>query len=111
VQLFLDGRPLADSSHPRLVFETMLPVRYYLPPEDVTADLLTSDTRTWCPYKGGASYFSVELGGGVVPDVAWCYETALPDAGEVRGYLAFFDERVDVVIDGVPRPRPVTPWS
>jgi uncharacterized protein (DUF427 family) len=89
----------------------MLPVRYYLPPEDVSAELLPSGTRTWCPYKGAAAYWSVALGDRTVPDLVWSYPDPLPDAPELRGCLAFFDERVDVVVDGVPRERPVTPWS
>jgi len=111
VQLLLDGEVLADSTRPRLVFETLLPVRYYLPREDVRATLRPSDTRTWCPYKGAASYWSVELAGRVVPDLVWSYEHPLPDAPELTGLQSFFDERVDVVVDGVARPRPVTPWS
>jgi uncharacterized protein (DUF427 family) len=111
VQLSLDGRVLADSSRPRLVFETMLATRYYLPREDVSAELRPSETRTWCPYKGGATYWSVAVGERVVPDLVWSYEKPLPDAAELEGYLSFFDERMDVVVDGVPRPRPVTPWS
>jgi uncharacterized protein (DUF427 family) len=111
VQLFLDGQLLADSTHPRLVFETMLPVRYYLSPEDVRADLRSSDTRTWCAYKGQASYWSVAMGDRVVPDLVWSYPEPAADAAELGGCLAFFDERLDVVVDGVPRERPVTPWS
>jgi uncharacterized protein (DUF427 family) len=111
VRLSLDGRLLAESTRPALVFETMLPPRYYLPRDDVAAGLIASDTRTWCPYKGGASYFSVDLGDRVVDDLAWSYPSPLPDAVELGGRIAFFDERVDVVVDGVPRPRRVTPWS
>jgi uncharacterized protein (DUF427 family) len=111
VQLLLDGEVLADSSRPSLVFETLLPVRYYLRPEDVRVPLLPSDTRTWCPYKGEASYWSVEIAGRVVPDLVWSYEAPLADATELTGLRAFFDEHVDVVVDGQPRPRPVTPWS
>lgn len=111
VQVLLDGHVVADSTRPRMVFETLLPVRYYLPPEDVTADLRPSDTRTWCPYKGAASYWSVEAAGRVVPDLVWSYEDPLPDAVELGGHRTFFDERVGLVVDGVARPRPVTPWS
>jgi uncharacterized protein (DUF427 family) len=111
VQLSLDGRVLADSTGPTLVFETMLPTRYYLPREDVTAELLPSATRTWCPYKGAATYSSVRLGDRVVEDLVWSYPAPLPDAVELGGLVALFDERLDLVIDGVPRPRPVTPWS
>jgi uncharacterized protein (DUF427 family) len=103
---------LADSSRPRLVFETKLGVRYYLPREDVRMDRLEpSPTRTICAYKGCASYFSLVDGERRVPDVAWTYEEPLPDAAELAGYVCFFDERVDVVLDGERRERPQTPWS
>jgi uncharacterized protein (DUF427 family) len=111
VQLELDGVPLADSSRPALLFETMLPTRYYLPRADVTAELIPSDTRTWCAYKGQASYFSVTAGGRLVRDIAWTYPDPRHDALQVRDLIAFFDERVDVTLDGERRPRPVTPWS
>ncbi len=108
-----DGVVLAESSHPRLLFETNLPVRTYLPLEDVRLDrLVPSDTRTACAYKGvTSSYWAVEGEGGRPLDVAWRYEHPLPDAVEITGMVAFFDERVDVVVDGERRPRPATPWS
>jgi uncharacterized protein (DUF427 family) len=111
VRLELDGEVLADSSRPVLLFETMLPTRYYLPRVDVTADLIPSDTTTWCAYKGQASYFSVRAGGRLVPDIAWSYPGPRHDALQVRDLIAFFEERVDVVLDGERRPRPITPWS
>jgi uncharacterized protein (DUF427 family) len=111
VQLELDGEVLADSSRPALLFETMLPTRYYLPRADVTAELIPSDTRTWCAYKGQASYFSVSVGGRLVPDIAWSYTDPQHDAVQVRDLIAFFDERIDVILDGERRARPVTPWS
>jgi uncharacterized protein (DUF427 family) len=111
VRLSLDGQVLAESRRPRLVFETLLPPRYYLPREDVVARLVPSDRQTICAYKGVASYWSVDLGDRVVPDLVWSYPEPLPDAVELRGCLAFFDERIDVIVDGVPRDRPVTPWS
>jgi uncharacterized protein (DUF427 family) len=111
VQLELDGVPLADSSRPALLFETMLPTRYYLPRADVTAELIPSDTKTWCAYKGQASYFSVTVGGRLVADIAWTYPNPRHDALQVRDLIAFFTERVDVILDGERHPRPVTPWS
>ena len=111
VQLELDGVVLADSSRPVLLFETMLPTRYYLPRADVTAELIPSDTKTWCAYKGQASYYSVRVGGQLVPDIAWYYTDPRHDALQVRDLIAFFTERVDVTLDGERRPRPVTPWS
>jgi uncharacterized protein (DUF427 family) len=111
VRLELDGQVLAASSRPMLLFETMLPVRYYLPREDLRAELSPSDTQTYCAYKGRASYWSVTVGGRVVPDIAWTYQQPLHDAAQVRGLTAFFDERVDVVVDGERHERPITPWS
>jgi uncharacterized protein (DUF427 family) len=111
VQLELDGQVLADSSRPALLFETMLPTRYYLPRADVTAELIPSDTKTWCAYKGQASYFSVSVGGRVVPDIAWSYTDPRHDAVQVRDLIAFFEEKIDVILDGERRTRPVTPWS
>jgi uncharacterized protein (DUF427 family) len=111
LRLELDGQVLAESSRPVLLFETLLPTRYYLPRADVAAGLAASSTRTWCAYKGQASYFSVTVAGRAVPDLAWTYEDPRHDATGVRDLIAFFDERIDVVVDGKPQPRPVTPWS
>jgi uncharacterized protein (DUF427 family) len=108
VRVELDGELLAESSNPYLLFEPPLPVRCYLPPEDVRTDLLRpSATTTMCAYKGEASYWS--LAGDV--DVAWTYVQPLREAADVTGRVAFFNERVDVVIDGRRVERPVTPWS
>lgn len=107
-----NGVVLADSAGPTLLFETRLPTRYYLPRADVVWDLLTpSATRTVCAYKGQASYWSAALPGGTLPDIAWTYEEPLNDAAKVAGMVAFFTERLDLVIDADPVDRPVTPWS
>jgi uncharacterized protein (DUF427 family) len=103
-----DGRLLAESTRPMLLFETLLPVRYYLPRDDVVARLDHSDTVSYCAYKGRASYYSVPDG---PKDVAWTYHEPLHDAEPVRDRICFFDERVDVIVDGDRRARPITPWS
>ncbi|TDH56399.1 DUF427 domain-containing protein [Mycobacterium eburneum] len=108
VRVELDGRVLAESSRPLLLFETGLPVRFYLPRADIAVDLQPSDTVTYCAYKGRAAYFSVPGG---PPDLAWSYPHPLREAEPVRDRVAFFDERVDTIVDGEHRPRPVTPWS
>jgi uncharacterized protein (DUF427 family) len=79
------------------LFETLLPVRYYLPREDVVADLEPTDTVTYCAYKGRASYFSVPNG---PADVAWTYHQPLREAEPVTDRVAFFNERTDIVVDG-----------
>jgi uncharacterized protein (DUF427 family) len=111
IRLELDGQVLAASTRPTLLFETMLPARCYLPRADVTAELIPSPTRTWCAYKGQASYFSASVSGRLIPDIAWTYEDPRHEAAQVRDLVAFFDERIDVILDGERRPRPVTPWS
>ncbi len=103
-----DGRLLAESSRPMLLFETLLPVRFYLPREDVAVRLQPSDTVTYCAYKGRATYYSVPDG---PRDVAWAYHEPLHDAELVRDRVCFFDEHLDVTVDGERRERPVTPWS
>ena len=75
-------------------------------------DLLEStQTRTLCAYKGEASYWSARFGDTVLPDIAWSYPQPLHDAVPVGGLIAFFTERLDLVVDGEPQPRPRTPWS
>lgn len=108
VRVELDGELLADSGDPYILFEPPLPPRYYLPADDVRTDRLApSDIRTFCAYKGEASYLSLEG----VGDVAWTYPAPLREASVVTDRIAFFDERVDLVIDGTRLARPVTPWS
>lgn len=108
VVVSLDGQVMAESVRPVLLFETGLPVRSYLPREDVRLDLLEpSEKRTTCAYKGHASYFSAPGH----PDIAWTYESPLRDAEQIRGLVAFFDERSDVAIDGERQGRPRTQWS
>ena len=103
---------MADSTRSVMLFETFLPTRYYLPREDVRMDLLErTDTQTACAYKGFASYWSANVDDTVVRDVAWSYEDPHNYATAVTGMIAFFNERVDVSVDGVPLERPRTPWS
>jgi uncharacterized protein (DUF427 family) len=111
VRMELDGRVLAQSSRPTLLFETMLPVRYYLPRDDIRVVLSPSATRTYCAYKGQATYWSAQAGDRAVPDIAWTYEQPRSDAAQVRGLIAFFNERVDVFVNGERLERPITPWS
>jgi len=111
IRVELDGTVLAESERPLIVFETGLPVRYYLPREDVRATLHPTTTRTACAYKGQASYWSAEVGDRMIQDLAWSYPAPLPDAADLVDLVCFFDEKTDLVVDGVTRERPVTPWS
>ncbi|MFN2518063.1 MAG: DUF427 domain-containing protein [Jatrophihabitantaceae bacterium] len=112
VQVSLDGVVLAESSRPQLLFETPMPVRYYLPTEDVRVGLVgPTATTTACAYKGIASYFTAQLPDREVPDIAWSYLSPLPDAIDIRGLVCFFNERVDIEVDGRQVDRPRTRWS
>lgn len=106
VRVLVGGEVVAETSRPKLLFESSLPTRYYIPPEDVrTEQLLQSDTRTGCPYKGEAKYFSVEAGGERVEDAAFSYPEPLPEAQKVAGHLCFLGEDVTVEVDGEADPE------
>ena len=117
VQVEIDGVTVADSRQPRILFETGLPPRYYLPLTDVRMDLLrTSDRASHCPYKGTACYWSVDTSqatasGRLHTDVVWMYRTPLPESQKVAGLACFYNERVDLYVDGVREPRPKSPLS
>jgi uncharacterized protein (DUF427 family) len=107
VRIEVEGEVVAETTSGRLLFETNLPLRFYLPREDVRGELRPGVRSTYCPYKGRASYWS--LGGR--EDVAWSYEQPLPDAVAITGLVAFWDEQVDVFLDGERRERPGGPIS
>jgi len=112
VRVSVDGEPLAESTRAMALFESNLPTRWYLPREDVTAKLIRSDTVTVCSYKGHASYYSVELPNGeTLPDLVWYYPEPLHDGMRVKDMLCFFNERVDLEVDGEQSGRPRTDWS
>jgi uncharacterized protein (DUF427 family) len=112
IRVSLDGQVLAESTRAAALYETGLPVRYYLPTEDVRTDLLErSDTLTRCAYKGEALHWSARLGDRLVPDVAWTYEDPRPEVAPIRGRICFYNERVDLDVDGAAAERPQTPWS
>jgi uncharacterized protein (DUF427 family) len=112
VRVELDGVTVAESRNPRILFETGLPPRFYVPLTDVRMDLLRpSQTQTRCPYKGTAAYWSVDTGSGFHEDVVWIYRTPLPESQKVAGLACFYNERVDLYLDGELQQRPHTPFS
>ncbi len=112
VEVVLGGVTVADSRQPRLLFETGLPTRYYLPLVDVRLDLLRTSSRTTrCPYKGTASYWSVEIDGQLFEDVVWTYKAPLLESVKVAGLACFWNERVNLFVDGVDQQRPQRPFS
>jgi uncharacterized protein (DUF427 family) len=112
VRVSVNGEVVADTTRAKVIFETGLPPRWYIPPEDVKAEALEdSDRRTGCAYKGFASYRTVRAGDAEEEDVVWLYEDPRREAEAIKGYLAFFNERVDIEVDGELQERPVTQWS
>jgi uncharacterized protein (DUF427 family) len=112
VKVSIAGEVIAETRRARVLFETGLPPRWYMPAADVRQDaLVPSDRRTVCAYKGFASYWSVRAGGAVEKDVIWYYPEPRHDALRVKDYFCFFNERVDIELDGEQQERPRTSWS
>jgi len=112
VRVELDGAVLAESRTPRILFETGLPPRFYLPLPDVRMDLLQpSDHQSHCAYKGTASYWSVRLGDTRYDNLVWIYRTPLPECQKIAGLACFYNEKVDLYVDGQLQERPRTPFS
>ena len=113
VKIVVGGVVVAETNRPRLLFETGLPTRYYIPKVDARLDLLTpTSTSTRCPYKGKAAYWSVNVNGREFKDIVWSYPAPIPECPKIENLLCFYDEKVDAVyVDGGLQPRPVTPWS
>jgi uncharacterized protein (DUF427 family) len=96
VKVSLDGKLLAETKSPVLLFETGLPMRIYIDRRDVKVPLAPSATRTFCPYKGTAIYWSIEGH----DDIAWTYDDPLPEVAPIKDRIAFWDERVEVQTRG-----------
>ncbi|CNW57930.1 short-chain dehydrogenase of uncharacterised substrate specificity [Mycobacterium tuberculosis] len=113
VRVELDGIVLADTRSPVLLFETGIPTRYYIDPADIAFEHLEpTSTQTLCPYKGTTSgYWSVRVGDAVHRDLAWTYHYPLPAVAPIAGLVAFYNEKVDLTVDGVALPRPHTQFS
>ena len=112
VRVEVDGETVADSTSPRLLFETGLPPRYYLPKTHVRMDLLErSDTVTRCPYKGQAETWSVRAAGQLHGDLAWSYPAPLAESQKIAGLIAFYNEKVDLFVDGALQQRPSSKFS
>jgi uncharacterized protein (DUF427 family) len=110
VSVALDGVVLADTHSPILLFETGLPTRYYIDMADVAFEHLEpSNTQSLCPYKGVTSgYWSVSVGDAVHPDLAWTYHYPLQAVAPIAGMVAFYNEKLDITVDGVNLAQPQT---
>jgi uncharacterized protein (DUF427 family) len=112
VRVVIEGETVAETHRPMLLFETGLPVRYYIPKVDVRMDLLQpSMTHTECPYKGVASYYSIKVGDHILEDIVWYYPFPYAEVSKIQNMLAFYNEKVDLYVDGEKEARPKTHWS
>jgi uncharacterized protein (DUF427 family) len=113
IRVELDGVVLAETRSPVLLFETGLPTRYYIDRTDVAfSHLETSKTQTICPYKGITSgYWSGKLGEAVYQDLAWAYDYSLREVAPIAGMIAFYNEKLDIFVDGIPLARPLTHFT
>ena len=112
IKVVVDGQIVAESDRPTMLFETGMPVRYYIPVTDVRMDLLeASEKVTRCPYKGASNYYSVK-GFEDGEDLAWYYRYPTNESIKIANLVSFFNERVDSIhIDGELQEKPVTRWS
>jgi uncharacterized protein (DUF427 family) len=110
LEVVLGGETVAKTSRARFLFETGLPTRYYIPREDLRMDLLTpSESRTACPYKGAASYYTAQIGGETYEDIAWFYPEPIDEIRKIKGLVCFFNEKVEAIrLDGAALAKPET---
>ncbi len=113
VRVVLREETIADTHHPHMLLETGLPIRYYIPEQEIRMEHFeATETITRCPYKGKASYWSANVGGKIFKDIMWSYRETLPASSPIHGLFSFFNERVDAIyVDGELMPKPRTPWS
>jgi uncharacterized protein (DUF427 family) len=112
VRIEVDGQVIAETNRPVLLYETGLPTRYYIPKLDVRMDLLEpTGTITRCPYKGDASYWTLHLGDKTYADFVWGYPRPIPEIPKIENLLCFYNEKVDLYVDGALQDRPASPFS
>ena len=110
VKVEVDGVALAETHNPVLLFETGLPTRYYIDRTDVSFEHLeATNTQSVCPYKGITSrYWSARVGDTLHRDIAWTYEYPMSQATPIAGLIAFYNEKLDIFLDGQKLPRATT---
>jgi uncharacterized protein (DUF427 family) len=112
VRIVVNGETIAETRRPFVLFETTLPPRYYIPREDVRMDRLEpTDLKTRCPYKGIASYWNVRTADRLAQNIVWSYLDPIPECPKIKDLLSFYNEHVDLYVDGELQTRPKTPWS
>jgi uncharacterized protein (DUF427 family) len=105
IEVSVAGQKLAVSDRALRLDETGLPARYYIPREDVRTELLRpTASRTTCPYKGQASYWSAQVGDEIYEDLVWSYETPIPSAEQIAGFMSFYNDRVELTVSDARQP-------
>jgi uncharacterized protein (DUF427 family) len=101
VEVHIDGEKVAETDRPLRLEETGLPDRWYLPRDDVRMDRFRPTSfHTTCPFKGEASYWSIEVDGSTHDGIVWSYEEPIEAAAAVAGHLSFYPDRAAVTVDG-----------
>lgn len=112
IRVEVDGVTVAETNQPYLLFETGLPTRYYIPEEDVNMNLLNpTDLHTECPYKGIASYWSINANGETHDNLVWGYPDPIEDSPKIKGLYAFYNEKLDIYVDGELEVKPRTVFA
>jgi uncharacterized protein (DUF427 family) len=112
IEIAVDGVTLASTDRAVALEETGLPLRFYVPRDDVRMEHLeATTTETVCPFKGQASYWTVRVGDAERRDLAWSYEQPIEGVEKIAGLVCFYAEHTDLTIDGEHQERPESPWS
>jgi uncharacterized protein (DUF427 family) len=112
VRIEIGGQVMAETQRPVLLFETGLPTRYYIPKQDVRTELLVPTVSvSRCPYKGMAHYWSARVGDELIEDIVWSYPAPIPECPKIENLMSFYDEHVDVYVDGALQQKPTSPFS
>jgi uncharacterized protein (DUF427 family) len=101
VRVAVDGVTIAETTSALFLLETTLRTRYYLPPTSVKWEYLTSnDQESLCPYKGKANYYDVTVNGRTYRNLVWYYRTPTMESAPIAGHFCFYNEKVDIWVDG-----------
>lgn len=112
IRIGVDGHTIAESDNVMMLFETLLPTRFYLPKTSVNWQYLEgSVTTSGCPYKGQANYYDVVVKGIVRKDLVWWYKFPTAESMAIVGRVCFYNEKVDVWIDGLLQERPKSKFA
>ena len=106
------GRVVADTRNALTLREATYPPVEYIPRKDVDfSQLERTDHATYCPYKGDCSYYSIPAGGEKSVNAVWTYEDPYPAVAQIKGYVAFYPDKVDEIAERLPASRELSKTS